>query len=103
MGIRRDAWLQLQEIDVGTSVERYRGDLGVGDDDAILRALRFHLQRVALDAHRVGNRPELHRDVDADSGIRVDLYRRLRIIAEALLAGGDVIGVNTESGESIKA
>ena len=103
MGIRRHAWLQLQEVDVGASVERHGGDLGVRDDNAILRALRFHLQRVALYVHRIGNGPELHRDVDAEIGIRVDLYPGLRIIPEALLAGGDVIAVNIKSGKSIEA
>ena len=66
MGIRRHAGLQFQEVDVGTSqFERHRGDLGAIDDHTVLRALRFYLQCVALHVHGIGNRAELHGDINA--------------------------------------
>src|ERR1700678_2137111 len=103
MGIRRHAWLQLQEVDVGTSVERHGGDLGVLDDDAVLCTLRLHSQRIALYADSIGDRPELHRNVDAEGRISIDLYPELLVVPEALLAGVDVVRVNIEGGKSIKA
>ena len=82
--------------------ERHGRDLGAIDEHTILRALRFYLQCVALHVHGIGDRSEFHGDVDADSGIGIDLYSALLVIAEAGLAGGDVLGVNVKGGKVIK-
>src|SRR4051812_7252513 len=99
MGIRRHAGLQFQKVNVGTSVQWHRGDLGAIDEHTILRALGLYLERVALDVDGIVDRSELHGDVDADCGIGIDLYSALQVIAKASLAGGDIVCVNVERGE----
>ena len=103
MRIRRHAGLQFQEVDVGTSVQRHGGDLRAIDEHTVLRALRLYLQSVAFHAHSVGNGSELHGDVNAERGIRVDLYPCLLVIAEAGLAGREIVRVNVKGREVIKA
>ncbi len=73
------------------------------DDDAILGALGFDLLRVALYVHRIGNGPELHRDVDADGGVGVDLYSGLRVITVSWLAGVEIVDIHLERGEIVKS
>jgi hypothetical protein len=103
MGIRRHSWLQLQQVDVGTSVQRHGGNLCAVDQHTILRALRLYLKSIALHIHCVGDGTELQRDVDAKGRIGIDLYPGLLVVAKSGLAGGDVIGVHLEGGQVVKA